>query len=69
MEHTLLSNLVSKSIELGRVRERIENFVLLSDKSNDKIYEGLKSRENQLFIETEVLKKVMIEAYWNKINE
>lgn len=68
MENILLSNLVSKSIELGRVKERKENFILSSDNSSHKTYEGLKSRVNTLSIEIEVLKSIMVETYQKSKN-
>lgn len=68
MEHILLSKLISKSIELGRIRERLDTFIHSTDKSNENAYKQLELQDNQLYIEIEVLKQIMIEAYWNNQN-
>ena len=68
MEHILLSNLISKSIELGRIKERLATFIHSADKSNEDVYNQLELQDNKLYIEIEVLKQIMIEAYWNNHN-
>lgn len=68
MEHILLSKLISKSIELGHVRQRLDTFIHSTNKSNENAYKQLQLQDNQLYIEIEVLKQIMLEAYWNNQN-